>query len=241
MLCFSCYRFRSPHVLDGLDRTLEGCLSVLLRVFGITSTTPLMEREVSRVFDESPSLHPRPFPFLNPPCARTAYTLYQTHPSTMPVASRTLPQPLVSDHSLPKAVDLTTSVGSEFPSSVQLSQLLAPEAHPSSIKDLALLVSQRGVVFFRDQDLDTTQQLELVDRLGLASGRPNESGVHVHPLGSGSELGGGAGGAAKDGKQAVFKITAGELISLDGCAIGSGSSEKRAHEPGSRRNHSAEA
>jgi alpha-ketoglutarate-dependent taurine dioxygenase len=55
-----------------------------------------------------------------------------------------------------------------------------------------LLVSQRGVVFFRKQD-DITNELqkELVQRLGELSGKPKTSGLHIHPVSnSGRELGG---------------------------------------------------
>ena len=46
-----------------------------------------------------------------------------------------------------------------------------------------------------------------MDRLGKETGRPRESGLHVHPLGGTNELGGG-------GKEDVFKITAGEFQCL---------------------------
>jgi alpha-ketoglutarate-dependent taurine dioxygenase len=55
-----------------------------------------------------------------------------------------------------------------------------------------LIVSQRGVVFFRKQD-DITNDLqkELVQRLGQLSGKPSTSGLHIHPVSnSGRELGG---------------------------------------------------
>lgn len=53
-------------------------------------------------------------------------------------------------------------------------------------------VSERGVVFFRGQnDLTNELQKELIIRLGKASGRPETSGLHIHPvLNSERELGG---------------------------------------------------
>lgn len=46
-----------------------------------------------------------------------------------------------------------------------------------------LIVSQRGVVFFRKQDdLDDDLQKELVQRLGELSGKPKTSGLHIHPV-----------------------------------------------------------
>lgn len=44
-------------------------------------------------------------------------------------------------------------------------------------------VSQRGVVFIRAQDdLTAELQKELVQRLGLLSGKPASSGLHIHPI-----------------------------------------------------------
>lgn len=53
-------------------------------------------------------------------------------------------------------------------------------------------VSERGVVFFRAQDnLTADLQKELITRLGQLTGRPAESGLHIHPLlNPGRELGG---------------------------------------------------
>lgn len=46
-----------------------------------------------------------------------------------------------------------------------------------------LIVSQRGVVFFRRQDdLDNDLQKELVQRLGELTGKPSTSGLHIHPV-----------------------------------------------------------
>lgn len=44
-------------------------------------------------------------------------------------------------------------------------------------------VAERNVVFFRAQnDLTNELQKELVTRLGQLSGRPETSGLHIHPL-----------------------------------------------------------
>lgn len=57
---------------------------------------------------------------------------------------------------------------------------------------LTRVVSQRGVVFFRKQDdLDNDLQKELAQRLGQLSGKPETSGLHIHPVSnSGRKLGG---------------------------------------------------
>lgn len=53
--------------------------------------------------------------------------------------------------------DLTESIGTVL-SGVQLSQL-----SPTQLDELALLVNERGVVFFREQDLTTEQQVALFE------------------------------------------------------------------------------
>lgn len=67
--------------------------------------------------------------------------------------------------------------------------LLLPVRHHPQIFNwnylliLLILVSQRGVVFFRKQDgLDDELQKELVQRLGELSGKPKTSGLHIHPI-----------------------------------------------------------
>ena len=44
------------------------------------------------------------------------------------------------------------------------------------------LVSQRGVVFFRDQNIDIESQKILGQKLGELSGKPESSKLHVHPI-----------------------------------------------------------
>ncbi|KAI9039354.1 TauD/TfdA dioxygenase family protein [Aspergillus affinis] len=59
--------------------------------------------------------------------------------------------------SIAKHVDLTESIGTVL-ENVQLSQLSGQQ-----LDELALLVNERGVVFFRDQDLTTEKQVELFE------------------------------------------------------------------------------
>ncbi|CDZ97742.1 Taurine catabolism dioxygenase TauD/TfdA [Phaffia rhodozyma] len=118
----------------------------------------------------------------------------------MPVANPSSSQPsrLNSSQALSAypSVDLTPSIGTEI-SSLQLRDLLSLPSEESAraIRDLAILVSERGVVFLRDQDISPTEQNELVARMGKGTGRPAESGNHVHPLAGTDELG------------EIFKIT----------------------------------
>ncbi|KAJ6034977.1 uncharacterized protein N7446_009736 [Penicillium canescens] len=68
--------------------------------------------------------------------------------------------------SVAKQVDLTESLGTVL-ENVQLSQL-----NGTQLDELALLVNERGVVFFRDQDLDTEKQVELFQHYGILDRHP---------------------------------------------------------------------
>lgn len=59
-----------------------------------------------------------------------------------------------------KRTDLTEGLGTVL-ENVQLSQL-----NEQQLDELALLVTERGVVFFRDQDLTTDQQVKLFEHYG---------------------------------------------------------------------------
>lgn len=63
--------------------------------------------------------------------------------------------------SVANPVDLTESIGTVL-ENVQLSQLTGQQ-----LDELALLVSERGVVFFRNQDLTTEKQVELFQHYGM--------------------------------------------------------------------------
>ncbi|OCF32279.1 taurine dioxygenase [Kwoniella heveanensis CBS 569] len=90
--------------------------------------------------------------------------------------------------------DATPSIGTEF-------RAYSPDGKPTlSIRDLlddedglralGRLVSERGVVFFRDAIISPEEQITLVDKLGKLGGKPSTSGLHVHPLtSSNSEFG----------------------------------------------------
>ncbi|KAJ3306307.1 hypothetical protein HDU76_004842 [Blyttiomyces sp. JEL0837] len=78
--------------------------------------------------------------------------------------------------------DVTAHIGTEFKNGVQVVDLLNAPNSDDLIRDLAILVSRRGVVFFRSQEINTEQQKELASRLGTLAGKPSSSGLHVHPL-----------------------------------------------------------
>ncbi|TPX59733.1 hypothetical protein PhCBS80983_g02316 [Powellomyces hirtus] len=71
-----------------------------------------------------------------------------------------------------KRIDLSPIIGTEL-HGLQLSQLSEQQK-----EDLALFVSERGVVFFRDQDITLEQQQELGRSWGP---------LHVHPIGRKSD------------------------------------------------------
>ncbi|KAI5845345.1 TfdA family taurine catabolism dioxygenase TauD [Tricharina praecox] len=73
----------------------------------------------------------------------------------------------------------TPVIGTEFSGDFQLSSILSS---PTSLQHLASLISHRGVVFFRGQEITPSQQRELVQSLGELSGKPATSGLHIHPL-----------------------------------------------------------
>ena len=65
--------------------------------------------------------------------------------------------------SVAKRVDLTESIGTQL-ENIQLSRL-----SPQQLDELALLVAERGVVFFRDQDLTTEGQVKLFEHYGIST------------------------------------------------------------------------
>ncbi|KAJ4362351.1 hypothetical protein N0V83_010444 [Neocucurbitaria cava] len=90
-----------------------------------------------------------------------------------------------------KQFDVTPVIGREF-KDVNLKEWLRAPNSDDLIRDLAITISQRGVVFFRAQDdLDNDLQKELAQRLGELSGKPSTSKLHIHPVSnSGRRLGG---------------------------------------------------
>ncbi|KAI5458843.1 hypothetical protein BGZ63DRAFT_456612 [Mariannaea sp. PMI_226] len=78
--------------------------------------------------------------------------------------------------------DVTPVIGREFVG-VDLAEWLRAPNSDDLLRDLAITISERGVVFFRKQDNITNDlQKELVHRLGLLTGKPETSGLHIHPV-----------------------------------------------------------
>ncbi|KAH7083843.1 hypothetical protein FB567DRAFT_604942 [Paraphoma chrysanthemicola] len=90
-----------------------------------------------------------------------------------------------------ESFDVTPVIGREF-ANVNLKEWLRAPNSDELIRDLAITISQRGVVFFRKQDdLNNELQKELAHRLGQLSGKPSTSKLHIHPVSnSGRRLGG---------------------------------------------------
>ncbi|KAH7264907.1 peptidase family M1-domain-containing protein [Fusarium redolens] len=84
-------------------------------------------------------------------------------------------------------LDVTPVIGREY-NGLQIRDLLKwDERH---IRDLAVTVSQRGVVFLKNQDVTPEEMKDFMLRLTEVAGCPTSSGLHVHPLTEeGSELG----------------------------------------------------
>ena len=80
-------------------------------------------------------------------------------------------------------VDVTPIIGREYPTAKIKDILLAPNAE-QQLRDLAITICERGVVFFRapQDDLTVEEQKQVTDLLGKLTGRPEENGLHVHPL-----------------------------------------------------------
>ncbi|ORY39260.1 hypothetical protein BCR35DRAFT_339357 [Leucosporidium creatinivorum] len=86
-----------------------------------------------------------------------------------------------------KSFDVTPFIGREYPD-VQLVDLLRARNSDELLRELAIIVSQRGVVFFRSQEITIEEQKLLANKLGVLSGRPDASGLHVHPANRSPEL-----------------------------------------------------
>uniref|UniRef100_A0A8H7KDG9 TauD/TfdA-like domain-containing protein n=1 Tax=Bionectria ochroleuca TaxID=29856 RepID=A0A8H7KDG9_BIOOC len=113
-------------------------------------------------------------------------TIFGGHPESRP----RLTVPLTYTGSLDRFshFDVTPAIGREY-TGLHIRDLL--KASNEQIQDLALTISQRGVVFLRGQaDITPIEMKDFMLRLTEQAGCPESSGLHVHPLTEeGSELG----------------------------------------------------
>ncbi|KAJ1569469.1 hypothetical protein HK405_004272 [Cladochytrium tenue] len=131
-------------------------------------------------------------------------------------SARLLREPLEPTGALAhlETVDLTRHIGTEFARGVQLSALLRGPDSDAVLRDLAILISRRGVVFFRDQDLGIDDHKELITRLGELAGKPETSKLHVHPIAFDSPLGDQVSVISSDGRSEYDHIRRSKLSSI---------------------------
>ncbi|RBA13599.1 TfdA family Taurine catabolism dioxygenase TauD [Fusarium proliferatum] len=81
-----------------------------------------------------------------------------------------------------KSFDLTPTIGQEFPDA-NLVEWINSENADALLRDLAITISQRGVVVFRAQnELTNDLQKRLILKLGELTGAPRTSSLHIHPV-----------------------------------------------------------
>lgn len=79
--------------------------------------------------------------------------------------------------------DTTPAIGREFQGVDIVDDLINASNADELLRDLAVTISERGVVFFRAQDnLTNDLQKHFVHRLGQLSGKPSDSTLHIHPV-----------------------------------------------------------
>ncbi|SPO07221.1 related to JLP1 - Fe(II)-dependent sulfonate/alpha-ketoglutarate dioxygenase [Cephalotrichum gorgonifer] len=133
-------------------------------------------------------------------------------------AQEAVPEVLTGHREAPKftgafdkfeSFEVTPVIGREYVN-VNLAEVLRAENSDDLLRDLAIIVSQRGVVFFRKQD-DITDDLqkELVQRLGELSGKPSTSGLHIHPVSNSGR------GLSKDDEISVISSESAKKLRLD--------------------------
>ncbi|KAF1355734.1 taurine catabolism dioxygenase [Lizonia empirigonia] len=81
-----------------------------------------------------------------------------------------------------RSFDVAPTIGTEFPDASLKAWYEDPNAD-DLLRDLAITVSRRGVVFFRQQD-DLTEEIQksIVQRLGILTGKPATSSLHRHAV-----------------------------------------------------------
>ncbi|RAQ99775.1 taurine catabolism dioxygenase [Stemphylium lycopersici] len=122
--------------------------------------------------------------------ATPALRLSLFQPSRSPCLSRgfaqetSFPKPLKLKGVLKplKQFMVTPTVGTEFPEANLVQMLNAPNSD-ELLRDLAITISRRGVVFFRNQsNMNNDLQKTLIQRMGELVGKPKESTLHIHPV-----------------------------------------------------------
>ncbi|EXJ70376.1 uncharacterized protein A1O5_06444 [Cladophialophora psammophila CBS 110553] len=79
--------------------------------------------------------------------------------------------------------DVTPVIGREFANVNIVDDLMKSADADTLLRDLAITISERGVVFFRKQDnLTDGVQKKFIQRLGELTGKPSSSTLHIHSI-----------------------------------------------------------
>jgi len=80
-------------------------------------------------------------------------------------------------------VEVTPIIGREY-TKAKIKDILEANNAEEQLRDLAVIISERGVVFFRadQKDLTVDELKRFTDLVAKLSGRPKENGLHVHPI-----------------------------------------------------------
>ncbi|RAL07908.1 TauD/TfdA dioxygenase family protein [Aspergillus homomorphus CBS 101889] len=95
------------------------------------------------------------------------------------------PKPLKKSGALDKFEyeETTPVIGREYPTVNIVDDLLNAPNADELVRDLAITISERGVVIFRSQsNLTDDLQKKLIQRLGILTGKPSTSTLHIHPV-----------------------------------------------------------
>ncbi|PYH44698.1 TauD/TfdA dioxygenase family protein [Aspergillus saccharolyticus JOP 1030-1] len=95
------------------------------------------------------------------------------------------PQPLQTSGALDQFEyeETTPVIGREYPTVNIVDDLLNAPNADELVRDLAITISQRGVVIFRAQNnLTDALQKHLIQRLGQLTNKPPTSTLHIHPI-----------------------------------------------------------
>ncbi|XP_014560730.1 hypothetical protein COCVIDRAFT_12494 [Bipolaris victoriae FI3] len=105
----------------------------------------------------------------------------KTHQIRIPPFSIMRPLPLGDAMDGYKYSDIGRYLGREY-ADVQIRELLKDPDSDAKLRDLAITISQRGVVVFRNQEITPQEQKDFTNRLGQLTGKPSTSGIHIHPI-----------------------------------------------------------
>ncbi|KAH6629038.1 hypothetical protein C7974DRAFT_375929 [Boeremia exigua] len=100
--------------------------------------------------------------------------------------TKAYPSPLLKSGALDDKFqfeEATPVIGREYPTVNIVDDILNASNADELIRDLAITISERGVVFFRAQNnLTDALQKQLVHRLGQLTNKPSDSTLHIHPI-----------------------------------------------------------